>query len=362
MDKVSLQKAGNNRRLFDTVRDLGPSELIDLLEQVALLLPGDTRYRLRRVLASAHGEDGMQRALNVVLSQWEGLRAEESIRIAMIGPARTGKSSLVAALGEGSVDRIASLFSIIDLQGLEEYLGYGKDNRAVDEVASADVLVFVLDGSSGFTRDTLQLVHLYASLNKPFVLVLNKMDRVEKVRAAVAEARQQLQMSIIPVSVFWPGSVRRILKAIVSACPRALYPLAQNLPAFRRSICRSIVTQAVFGSGLIGALPIPVGDVIPISAVQIAMLLKIARAHGFRIDRGRAGEILPVLAAGLLVREGCHRLTQAYPEKSTLLSVSVGSLWTYTVGIAAISYFERLGNTRDCLAAEAERLDEPLSP
>jgi GTP-binding protein Era len=197
-------------------------------------------------------------------------------------------------------------------------------------------------------------------LGKPFVLVLNKMDRVEKERAAVAQARRQLQMSVIPVSVFWPDSVRRILKAIVSACPRALYPLAQNLPGFRRSICKGIVTQAAFGSGLIGAIPIPVGDVIPISAVQVGMLLKLARAHGFRIDRGRAGEILPLLGTGLLVREGCHRLKRAYPEKSTLLSVVVGSGWTYTAGLAAISYFERMAASREALEAEAERYAEPL--
>ncbi len=335
--------------VFDAVRDLGPADLLDFLEQMALLLPDEVRYRLRRVVASAGGrKDALQRALEVVRTQWEGLQAEDKVRIAVIGPARTGKSSLIAAIGEGSVERIASLFTVYDLQGLDEYLGYGKSDRVLADVRSADVILMVLDGSAGITGATSDLVQEFAALAKPIVLVLNKMDLVEKPRKAVADARQAFGKSVVPTSVRDPQSIRRLLKRIVSVHPQSLYALSRQLPSFRSSICRGIVSQAAFGTGVIGALPLPISDLLPISAIQVSMLLKIARAHGFLINRERARELLPLLGAGLLVREGCHRLQEWVPDKSKLLSIAVGGTWTYLVGLATVEYFNRL-----CAGGEA---------
>ncbi len=343
MEKTSPDRGEGDQQVFRAIRDLGPGELFDFFEQCSLLMPEDVRYRLRRVVSSAGtSSDGLQRALEVVRAQWTGLRTGEAVKLAVVGPARTGKSSLIAAIGEGNVERIASVFTVVDLQGLEEYLGYGRSELTYGEVEPADLLLVVLDGSAGFTPDTVGLVRRFTAMDKPLLVVLNKMDLVEKPRRAVAEAKALLRVSVIPVAAYRPESVQRLLRAIVAACPKALYPLAESLPSFRRSICGGIVSQAAFGSGLIGALPIPVADVLPISAIQVAMLLKLARAHGFTIGRGRARELVPLLASGLLVREGGHRLKEMFPERSTLISISVGGLWTYLVGLAAVRYFERL--------------------
>src|SRR5690606_39494931 len=53
-----------------------------------------------------------------------------------------------------------------------------------------------------------------------------------------------------------------------------------------------------FGSALVALIPIPVSDLLPMTAIQTAMILKIARAFGFSINRSRARELLPMLAAG----------------------------------------------------------------
>ncbi len=356
MNTVPSETRVKESRVFDPVRDLGPADLLDFLEQVTLLLPEEVRYRLHRVISSAGGRrDGLQRALEVVRAQWEGLQAEECVRIAVIGPARTGKSSLIAAIGEGNVERIAPLFTVYDVQGLEEYLGYGKDERVLEDVRRADLILMVLDGSAGFTAATIELVQEFATLGKPLVVVLNKMDLVEKPRKVVAEAKQALRASLIPTSVREPQSIRKLLKAVVAAHPQSLYALARHLPAFRSSICRGIVSQAAFGSGLVGALPLPISDLLPISAIQVSMLLKIARAHGFRINRGRARELLPLMAAGLLVREGCHRLQGRLPEQSKLLSIAVGGTWTYLVGLASVEYFDRLSAGRDAGLLSSEQ-------
>ncbi len=338
--------------IFDPIRDLGPPELMDLLEQLAGLLPDDLRLRLRRVVETAgRAEDPLQRVLEVVRAQWEGLRAGDRLQVAVVGPARTGKSTLLAAIGEGDPDRAAALFNLVDLQGLDEYLGYGRRDRPLAELESADLVLLVLDGARGFTAETVRLVQQIQAANPSLLLVLNRIDLVNRARQTVQQARREFRLPVVATSARRPETIQRLLRAIVAACPRALYPLAQHLPAFRRALCRGIVSQAAFGAGLVAGIPIPVGDVLPVSAIQVAMVLKIARAHGFPINRERARELVPMLAAGLLVREGSRKLCERYPEKRGLISVVAAGGWTSLMGSAAVRYFERMSR-----ALERERV------
>jgi uncharacterized protein (DUF697 family) len=49
-----------------------------------------------------------------------------------------------------------------------------------------------------------------------------------------------------------------------------------------------------------------------------------------------------MLAAGLAVREGSHRLRARFPEYRSLISVAVAGVWTFCLGQAAVQYFEKL--------------------
>lgn len=329
--------------VFSAVQDLGPKELIQFLEQCAVLLPEEVRFRLRETIRTVPREgDALQRVLELVRRQWEGLQSREPIQIALVGPARTGKQSLVEAIEGAAVHPLSSMFMISDVQGLDEFLGYQRRPGTPEEVSGADVILLVLDAHYHFTEDTERIVARLSQLEKPFLVVLNKIDLAEKPRRVVMRAKQQLGVPVIPVSSFQRRSVDRLLKAIIAACPRAVHPLARALPRFRRTLCSGVVTQAAFGSGLAGAIPIPVSDIFPISAIQVAMVLKLASIYGLRIDRGRAKELVPLLAAGALVREGGHRLRQRYPEHKRLIAIGVGGLWTYLIGQAAIRYFEKM--------------------
>lgn len=342
----SSDQRSQDLEVFSSVRDLGPGDLLEFLEQCAGLLPAELRFRLKETMNSfpASG-DNLHRVLEVVRRQWEGLQTQKWVSIALVGPARTGKASLIRALEGKEVLSSRPIFSVFDTQGLDEFLGYGRTERVPEEFKAADVVLLVLDAEYEFTDDTVRMVRRLAMLNKVMLVVLNKMDRVAKPRKVVAHARRTLKAPVIPVSAAEPATMDRILRAVGSAYPKAVYPLAQNFPKYKRTICRGIVSQAAFSAGLTGAVPIPISDILPISAIQVAMILKLARVFGFRVDRGRARELLPVLAAGGLVREGAHRLRSMYPQHKRLISISTGALWTYLIGQAAIRYFDHLSSS-----------------
>ncbi len=343
--------------VFRNLRGHASEELLDFLNQALLLFPDDFRQRLRQVVDSLPREgDNMQKVLELVRAQWRDLNSRQWVRIAVAGPNRTGKESLVKAIRKRMTAGSPSIFSIVETPGLEEFLGYQSSRVVPQELVEADLIVLTLDGRYRVAPSTVQLVEGLQRLDKPLLLALNKMDLVDNPGATVQEARGQLGVRVVPISVLRPESIDRLLKEIVDVNSKALYPLTQSFPNFRRGICNGVVSQAAFASCLVGAITIPVSDMLPMTAIQTGMLLKIARAFGCRLDRERARELIPMLVAGTLVREGSHRLRRRFPGQRKLLAVSVAGLWTYGLGKAAIGYFERM--TRALQVDDLE--DEPM--
>ncbi len=329
--------------VFANVRDSAPDELLSLLDQIALFLPEGVKYRLKQVLDSLPPEgDNLQKVLELVRCQWKDLQTQEWVQIAVVGPAQTGKSSLVGAISKRQLAGSEPIFRIVDLRGLDEFLGYQSGESLSDRLEQADVILLILDGQYELAESTKRMYERLRSLNKPVLVVLNKIDLVEVPRDALRKARKQLGANVFGASAVQPETTERLLKAIVDADPKTLSPLTQRFPSFRRSICTGIVSQAAFSGAIVGAIPIPVADLLPITAIQTGMLLKIARVFGYELNRERARELLPMLIAGIAVREASHRLRRRFPEYRKLIAVSFAGLWTFLIGQAAISYFENM--------------------
>ncbi len=332
--------------VFRNFRGHAADELLDFLNQALLLFPDDFKQRLKQVVDSLPREgDNMQKVLELVRAQWRDINSRKWVRIVVAGPTRTGKESLVKAIRSRKVSGSPAIFSIVETPGLEEFLGYQSARVVPQELIEADLIVLTLDGRYGVASSTVQLMESLRRLDKPLLLGLNKMDLVDNPGEAVQEARRQLGVRVVPISVLRPESIDRLLKEIVDVNSKALYPLTQSFPEFRRGICNGVVSQAALASCLVGAISIPVSDMLPMTAIQTGMLLKIARAFGCRLDRERARELIPMLVAGTLVREGSHRLRRRFPRQGKLIAVSVAGVWTYGLGKAAIEYFEKMTQT-----------------
>ena len=329
--------------VFANIRDWAPEDLLSFLDQVVLLLPEDVRFRLKRVIDSLSPEgDNMQKVLELVRSQWRGIQSEEWVQIAVAGPARTGKNSLINAIVRRQDPESESIFTIIDVQGLDEYLGYDTNRSLSDEFHFTKVILLVLDAQYEVSDSTISMHRRLSRLDQPVLVVLNKIDLVERPWKALREAGEQLRTTVFPFSSMQPETIDKLLKSIVDANPKTFAPLTWSFPEFRRTICNGVISQAAFAGAVVGAVPIPVSDLLPITAIQTGMLLKIARAFGYHLNRQRARELIPMLAAGLAVREGSHRLRARFPQYRSFIAVAVAGGWTFCLGQAAVQYFEKL--------------------
>ncbi|MGH9339339.1 MAG: GTP-binding protein [Acidobacteriota bacterium] len=331
--------------VFANIRHTTSREALDFLDQLLRLVPEELKYGLKQVIDSLPAEgDNMHKVLELVRVQWKDIRSEDSVKIAIVGTARTGKASLMQSFVRKQVAPAMPIFTVVDVQGLEEFLGFGRD-QIPRELEHADVILLVLDARYGINDSTVEMYKRLQSLGKQLLVILNKMDLVEsRPGDTIRQARQTLKTNVFSASIVQPESVDTILKAIVAANSKALYPLIQNFPAFRRTICNGIVTQSAFASGLVGAVKIPVSDLLPLTAIQTAMILKTARAFGFALNRERIRELLPAFLIGLGVREATHRLRLRFPDQRKLIAVVAGGVWTFVLGNAAIRYFESISD------------------
>ncbi len=336
--------------VFANIRSWAPPELQTFLDQLLLVLPEGVQHNLKTVIDTLPPDGhNTYKVLEVVRSQWKGIQAPSRGRIAVVGPARTGKESLIAAISRKQTSRAASVFAVVDLQVLDEFLGYETRRPGPDELQNADLTLLVLDARFELVDSTRQMYERLSSLNKPLLVVLNKIDQVEHPGTAIKLARKRLGARVLGVSVSQPETIDRLLKAVVATNPNTLYVLAGNFPGFRRTICDGIVSRAAFAAGLVAAIPIPISDLLPITAIQTSMLLKIARAFGYSLNRQRARELLPMLVAATVAREGSNRLGRHFPQYGKLIAVSIAGMWSFLLGQVAIRYF---ANVAGFLAGE----------
>jgi len=73
----------------------------------------------------------------------------------------------------------------------------------------------------------------------------------------------------------------------------------------------------------------------------VRLVLRIADAYGFEIDRDRLPEVLAVIASGLGFRSLARRTVGLVPIVGWVLKGGYAYVGTRTLGEAAMRYFER---------------------
>lgn len=113
----------------------------------------------------------------------------------------------------------------------------------------------------------------------------------------------------------------------------------------------------------VAALPIPIGDVIPITSLQVTLVAGIAWLSGRPLDRKAAAEFLGAMGAnvglGFAFREGARALIKfVFPGAGSMVSGAVAFAGTMAIGAAARSYFLRNTSIEDAKKAFADEKDK----
>jgi uncharacterized protein (DUF697 family) len=206
-----------------------------------------------------------------------------------------------------------------------------RDESALDGAA---VLVYVLAGR--VDEGDLALLKQARRAGVPIVCVL-----AEPQGEDVADPPYVLAENVVRVP---PGSgfpLERIAGAIARALGERATPLAARLPVLRDAVVDRLIAQFSRQNGIVGAAVFLPGADLPVLTLnQIRLLMRIADAYGFELDRRRIPEVLGVIGGGLGLRAVARSLLGVVPVVGWVVKAGIAYGGTRALGEAARRYFE----------------------
>ena len=301
--------------------------------------------------------------LSLVLDQYKPVFGTKR-SIAVVGPANVGKSTLYNQLISREEDRAkvgpvpgttrqnqqgdAGLFTLVDTPGADAVGQVGEREReiAFEAADRADFLVIVFEATQGIKRYQRDLFDDLMALGKPFIVVLNKMDLIprrdrERVHAAAARNLELEPPQIIETVATRGTNVGRVILAIAKSEPELLAAIGAGLPEYRARLAWQRIVPAASGAGVVGLVPLPFFDLIPLLGIQTGLVLSIARIYGFKITLARAKELIATFGIGLIARTIFQQLSKLGGVPGWILSAAIAASTTVAIGYAAMLWFGR---------------------
>jgi uncharacterized protein (DUF697 family) len=141
-----------------------------------------------------------------------------------------------------------------------------------------------------------------------------------------------------------PGSgfpLEDIARAIAHALGEAATPLAARLPVLRNAVVDRLIAKFSRQNAIIGvSVFVPGADMPVLTVNQVRLLMRIADAYGFELDRERIPEVLGVIGTGFGLRAVARSLLGIVPIAGWAVKGGIAYGGTRALGEAARRYFE----------------------
>jgi small GTP-binding protein len=347
---------------IDDILDEFPGQVREKLKRMWAALPHEMRRQLVDVMDDLGPSLDIPKGLfRLVLEHYKPAFGTKQ-DIAIVGPANVGKSTLYNQLISSQDDRAevssipgttrqnqeadTGLFVVIDTPGADAVGAVGGQERqiAFEAAGSADFLVIVFEATRGIRKPERGLFDALQELNKPYIVVLNKMDLIPKGEReqVVTTAARNLDLEpseIIQIVATKGENVGRVVLAVAKAEPELVAAIAEALPDHHARLTWQRILTAAGAAAAIGWFPLPFVDLVPLLVIQSGLVLSIARIHGYRITLGRARELIAAFGLGFTARTVYHQLSKLLGVPGWVLSAAIAAATTVAIGYGAMMWF-----------------------
>jgi small GTP-binding protein len=291
---------------------------------------------------------------------WETLvqqvERETHAQMTIVGPVNAGKSTLFNALKGVEVSPVSAApgttrapvkerfgpFLLVDTPGFQTG-DTGWTRIALRSAEKADLVILLLDGEVGLRQADLSFYRRLQTLGRPVMVVLNKIDVLSRVEVSwvLSQAKDALGVSAIPVSAKKEtGLASRLFPRIIEAHPSLAVSLGRALPDYRRQAARRLVRNASTFNALVGAEPVPGLDIPLLLSIQVRLVLRLAAVYGQSMTSRSAKELVSTIAGGVAFRYLAAEVAKLLPGVGWAVSGALAAIGTWTIGQAAIRYFD----------------------
>ncbi|QDH19585.1 GTPase [Saccharibacillus brassicae] len=284
---------------------------------------------------------------------------KQQILIAMIGDVNAGKSSTinrivgeeVAGVGAEPGETTAihphpykDKIFFIDTPGLNDV---NTENSAttLDYFRKTDVVLFFLNAAGTvFSESEQRSFRIVEKANPNILIVLNKIDAADEVDRLVARVRHETghKYDVIPISSRTGENIDNLRDAILDLLKKNNKDIlfAHTIKA-KSSTANKWIIGAATSAGAIGAVPLPGADIVPITALQIGLLTRLAALYERPISREAAKEIVITAIVGNLGRTLFGQIVKMFPGAGTVAAAGVASSVTLALGYSVKYAYER---------------------
>ena len=325
-------------------------------------LSGEQRRELQQLLDQLpKSTKPLKEILSLLVDQYQPVVGNKRT-ITIVGPANVGKSTLFNQLLLSGEDQAAvgpipgttrttqetdtGLFTLVDTPGADAVGEVGEHERGIAFAAAnaADFLVIVFEASHGIRRYERELFDGLLALEKPYVVVLNKIDLIPKedqdvVRVSAAANLRLQPAQVVPTVATAGVNLGQVILAIAKFEPGLLAAMGRALPAYRSRLAWQRVVPAAGSAAAVALVPLPLADLLPLLGIQTGLVLSIARIYGYRITLGRAKELIATFGLGLAARTAFQELSKLGGVPGWVLSAVIAAATTTAIGYGTMIWF-----------------------
>jgi len=352
---------------FETFLETFPPDSRDTIREIWKSLPRDVQKELELTMVAFTGLIRRNPASVADLLRLVARTAAPALaplhRLAIVGPVNVGKSTLFNAMTPGSETPAAvssvpgttkesqeqrtQVFTLVDTPGADHARDEEGSEReaALRSAQEADFLLVVFDATRSITKGDQALFAELRLLGRPYLVVLNKIDLVDRSeRDSVLEVAGRTlgirPTRVLPLSAEHGTGLDRLMLEVTALEPRLLGQLGTVLPEYRRKLAWQSIRRSTVGSTLVALTPIPFMDLIPLVAIQTSQVLTLARIYSQPLDWRRSRELLTGLGAGVLARTLFGELSKLGGVPGWVLSASIAGGTTLAIGLVVMRWFE----------------------
>ena len=277
---------------------------------------------------------------------------DQDLLISLIGEVNAGKSSTVnKIIGEDiastnpmpgetvSVDpyNIRGLENIkfMDTPGLNDP-NDENPKKTLEFVQKSDVVLFFLNAAGTvFSESEKEKFNEIEKHNKDILIVLNKIDAAENIPSIVQFVKEHTahKYKVIPISSKTEENLETLKKEILFLLEKKGKDLlfAKSMKEKSSAATRWIIGAGV-SAGVIGASPIPGSDVLPLTTLQVGLIIKLSNLYDKPLTKKAAKDMIVITATQTIGHTIYRQALKFIPGAGSIIGGTVASSMTLALG------------------------------
>ncbi len=197
-----------------------------------------------------------------------------------------------------------------------------------------------------FSEGERSLFRKMESVNKDIILVLNKIDAADDIDQLVTYVKEHTgdAYPIIPISSRSGANIDQLRFAILDILEKKQKDIQLAKEIEGKKAKSSIANRWIIGASTaaagVGATPIPGADIIPITSIQVGLMLKLASLYDQPMTKKKAKNLVVTTLVSNFGQTIYRQVTKFFPGASFIAGTTIAGTITAAFGYSIKYAFE----------------------